>query len=217
MLSLIENNIDFQIFLFSMLPVIELRGTIPYFIITTDIHWLKIVVIALFSNIIIGLLIRYILGPIFLYIEEYSNTFTKAFNCSKKMFIRNKVELKILMKLAPSFLRKMSFLGIVLSIALSFIVRLSSLIINPILKRTNTKLEKISRYKIFGLILFIGIPLPITGVWTGSLASFLLSMDRNTALVGIILGSVLSAIIVTTVTFISLDLAAMLIPAFLEK
>ena len=37
-------------------------------------------------------------------------------------------------------------------------------------------------YKFLGLVLFIGIPAPLTGVWTGSLAAYLLSFEKKRAI-----------------------------------
>ena len=61
-------------------------------------------------------------------------------------------------------------------------------IISYIINRTYTSSKKIKKYKLMGLILFIGIPLPFTGVWTGALAAYLLSIPKRYTLLGIILG-----------------------------
>ena len=73
-------------------------------------------------------------------------------------------------------------------------------IINYILDRTKSKSEIINNYKLIGLILFIGIPLPFTGVWTGALASYLFSISRKKSMLGIIAGVLISSIIVLTLT-----------------
>ena len=72
--------------------------------------------------------------------------------------------------------------------------------INYILNRTKSKSTIINNYKLIGLILFIGIPLPFTGVWTGALASYLFSISRKKSMIGIILGVLISSIIVLTLT-----------------
>ncbi len=51
-----------------------------------------------------------------------------------------------------------------------------------------------------GLVLFIAIPLPVTGVWTGSLASWLFRMKKRIAIPAIIIGTGISTIIVTLTT-----------------
>ncbi|MBI44804.1 MAG: hypothetical protein CMG66_01410 [Candidatus Marinimicrobia bacterium] len=72
--------------------------------------------------------------------------------------------------------------------------------IDYIINRTYSSSNKINKYKSIGLILFIGIPLPFTGVWTGSLAAYLLSISRTRSVIGIILGVLISGIIVTLIS-----------------
>ena len=66
--------------------------------------------------------------------------------------------------------------------------------------------SKINQKKMLGLLLFIGIPLPFTGVWTGAFAASVLKIDRRYAITSIILGVLLSAIIVTTLTLLANEL-----------
>lgn len=55
--------------------------------------------------------------------------------------------------------------------------------------------EKAGRGLYFALFLFVGIPLPGTGAWTGTLAASLLDMDFKKSVVAIMLGVVLAGII----------------------
>jgi uncharacterized membrane protein len=61
-------------------------------------------------------------------------------------------------------------------------------------KRTEKKIE---RWKELGLILFVAIPLPVTGAWTGSLAAYIFNLKFRKALACIIVGVLIAAIIVT--------------------
>ena len=45
------------------------------------------------------------------------------------------------------------------------------------------------------LLLFVGIPLPGTGAWTGTLAASILDMDFKSSIVAVLLGVLLAAII----------------------
>ena len=45
------------------------------------------------------------------------------------------------------------------------------------------------------LLLFVGIPLPGTGAWTGTLAASILDMDFKTSIVAVLLGVLLAAVI----------------------
>lgn len=51
----------------------------------------------------------------------------------------------------------------------------------------------------FGLILFVGIPLPITGAWTGSVASILFKIKTKEAFFLIFFGVLLAGVIVSTI------------------
>jgi len=147
-------NIDNQflkIFFVSMLPITELRFSIPYFILIEEILWQKVFIISIIGNIIIGLLVVYVIAPM--------------------MF---------LLKRNYYFYR----------------------IINYILNRTKSKSTIINNYKLMGLILFIGIPLPFTGVWTGALASYLFSISPKKSMIGIIIGVLVSSIIVLSLTLV---------------
>ena len=83
--------------------------------------------------------------------------------------------------------------------------------ITYILNRTHTSSNRINRYKTAGLILFIGIPLPFTGVWTGALAAYLLSIPKTRTISGIILGVIMSGIIVTSISITGFTLGKLLL------
>ena len=55
--------------------------------------------------------------------------------------------------------------------------------------------EKAGRGLYFALFLFVGIPLPGTGAWTGTLAASLLNMDFKKSVLAIIAGVILAGII----------------------
>ncbi len=50
----------------------------------------------------------------------------------------------------------------------------------------------VRRYGFLGLVLFVSIPFPATGIWTGSLAAHLLGVERNTARLALLFGGALS-------------------------
>ncbi|MDR1060663.1 MAG: small multi-drug export protein [Clostridiales bacterium] len=57
--------------------------------------------------------------------------------------------------------------------------------------------KKVERYKELGLILFIGIPLPMTGLWTGSAIAAFLGFDFKKSVICTMLGGAISALAVT--------------------
>jgi len=69
-------------------------------------------------------------------------------------------------------------------------------------ERTRRKSGLIERYEILGLMLFVAIPLPITGAWTGCVAASLFKIRLRYALLAITAGVLIAASIVTAVCFI---------------
>lgn len=63
--------------------------------------------------------------------------------------------------------------------------------------RTRRKGRLIERFEVLGLILFVAIPLPVTGAWTGSLAAFLFGVKKRVAVPSIFLGICIAGVVVT--------------------
>lgn len=55
--------------------------------------------------------------------------------------------------------------------------------------------EKAGRGLFIALMLFVGIPLPGTGAWTGTLAASLLDMDFKSSILAVMLGVIIAGII----------------------
>ncbi|MFH1367271.1 MAG: small multi-drug export protein [Patescibacteria group bacterium] len=74
--------------------------------------------------------------------------------------------------------------------------------------RTRRKFEKSSqKYGLLAaLVLFVGIPLPITGAWTGSIAAFLFNIPYKKALLCLALGVALAGMIVSLVYYGALQI-----------
>jgi uncharacterized membrane protein len=66
-----------------------------------------------------------------------------------------------------------------------------------ILNRTRRKGDMIKKYHFWGLVLFVGIPLPVTGAWTGCIAAHLFGIPKLKALAAIMSGLCLSGTIVS--------------------
>ena len=71
---------------------------------------------------------------------------------------------------------------------------------NLIFNRTRRKSKNIEKYKFYGLILFVGIPLPVTGAWTGCIAAYLFGIENIKTFIGLFLGICMSASIVSILT-----------------
>ncbi len=57
--------------------------------------------------------------------------------------------------------------------------------------------EKAGKGLFVALLLFVGIPIPGTGAWTGTLAASILDMDFKSSILAVILGVALAAVIVS--------------------
>jgi len=64
--------------------------------------------------------------------------------------------------------------------------------------------KKFAKYEYLGLTLFVGIPLPITGIWTGALGAWLLQLERKKVFISLFFGVLIAGLIVTAVLFLGL-------------
>ena len=67
--------------------------------------------------------------------------------------------------------------------------------------KTERNKEKVLRYKSWGLLLFVAIPLPGTGGWTGALFAALLGIDIKRSLPIIALGVFIAGVIMSLLTY----------------
>lgn len=141
------------VLLISMLPFIELRGSIPIGILFLKLQWVPVIIISIIGNMI----------PIF-FILLFFGFFEKI-------------------------LRK---------------IKLFNSFFDWLFKKTLSKSKSIERYKELGLMFFVGIPLPVTGAWTGSLIAYLLKLSYIKSLIFIFLGVLSAAFIVIVITYFKL-------------
>ena len=66
--------------------------------------------------------------------------------------------------------------------------------------RAHNKSTALQRGEFWGLMIFVAIPLPGTGAWTGALIAAMLDMRMKRALPSIILGVIIAGILVTGIT-----------------
>ena len=74
-------------------------------------------------------------------------------------------------------------------------------LVEKIEARSMGKSEKIRKAEFWGLVLFVGIPLPGTGAWTGSLIACLLNIDKKKAFCAVIIGLLLATTIMCIFTY----------------
>jgi uncharacterized membrane protein len=75
--------------------------------------------------------------------------------------------------------------------------------VEKFLKRTQRRADSINRYGKIGLMLFVAIPLPFTGAWTGAIAAYLLGFRFRDAFLPISAGVLIAGIIVTVISVLS--------------
>ena len=137
-------------FLISMVPVIELRGGIPYAL-ANGIHPVVAWILAILGNFLPLPFILLFIRPIFKWMKK----------------------IKYFKKL-----------------------------VDKIEARAFNKSDKVLKYSFWGLAIFVGIPLPGTGGWTGALIAALIDMRLKRAIPSILIGLVIAATAVTTVYYL---------------
>ena len=70
--------------------------------------------------------------------------------------------------------------------------------------KARSKSDKIEKYEFWGLVLFVGIPLPGTGAWTGSLIAALLGVKFKKAFPAVILGICIATVIMWFISYVIL-------------
>lgn len=70
--------------------------------------------------------------------------------------------------------------------------------------RAMSKSEQIEKYEFWGLMIFVGIPLPGTGAWTGALIAALLGIKFRKAFPAIVLGICMATVIMWFVSYVLL-------------
>ena len=72
-------------------------------------------------------------------------------------------------------------------------------------ERTRKRAKQVQRYEFLGLILFVAIPLPMTGAWTGAVAASLFKVKFRYALAAIVLGVLIAGVIVLNVCYLGIN------------
>ena len=74
--------------------------------------------------------------------------------------------------------------------------------LNWLFERTRRRGKIIEKYERIGLALFVAIPLPVTGAWTGSLAAVLFGLSFKHASLSIFIGVFIAGAIVTCLSLL---------------
>lgn len=68
-------------------------------------------------------------------------------------------------------------------------------------RKAHLKGQKVTKFKYLGLMLFVAVPLPGTGAWTGSLAAAFLDMPLRKALPSVIVGVLTAGMAISILTY----------------
>ncbi|MFH1868431.1 MAG: small multi-drug export protein [Candidatus Omnitrophota bacterium] len=137
-------------FILAMLPISELRGSIPFGL-SMGLSLKKVLAISIAGNLVPVVPMLFLLEPV--------SGYLRRFWLFKKFF-------------------------------------------DWLFERTKRKADLIRRYEVLGLMLFVAIPLPVTGAWTGCVAATLFKLRLRHAFFAISLGVCIAALIVTAVCFL---------------
>ena len=142
-----------QVLIVSMIPIVELRGAIPWGTLALKMPYVQ---------------------------------------CFLLAWLGNMIPAPFILKLMPAILKWMRGTKVFGPFA------------NWLHDRGMKKSESITKYKFWGLTIFIAIPLPGTGVWTGCLAGSLIEMDFKHGMFSALIGSAIAGVIVTTLCALGL-------------
>ena len=136
-------------FLFSIVPIFELRGGIPYAI-AQDVDFATAYFVCVSANLLAFPIVYFFLSVFhvqFMKIDLYKNIFEKF------------------------------------------------------VARTRGKVQsQIDKYGFWGLMVFVMIPLPVTGAYTGSFAAWLFGFKKSQGFLAVSLGVIIAGIIVTIIS-----------------
>jgi uncharacterized membrane protein len=134
--------------LLAMLPINELRGTIPVAISVFGLHPIEAMIYSIIGNMLPIFLIVWLLPTVANFLSQHSKFFNRFFNW--------------------------------------------------LFERTRRKFyNNYHKYGDWALIIFVAIPLPMTGAWSGAIAAFLFGMSYWKSILLNFLGVVIAGIIVT--------------------
>ena len=150
----------FITFLISMVPIVELRGAIPFGVMKCEVPWQQAVIISMIGNML----------PV-----------PFIFFFARKVLEWGK-DKPVIGKFFSWCLEKGHHGG------------------------EKLKAKAGEKGMFLALMLFVGIPLPGTGAWTGTLAASMLDLDFKKSVIAVICGVLLAAAIITVLTVMGFNI-----------
>lgn len=126
--------------------------------------------------------------------------------------VKGAIPVGIAMGMTPIHATALAFLGSIIPVPLILFTirpifnylketRTFKKVVNKLIHRSLNKSGNIKKYGYWGLFIFVAIPLPGTGVWTGSLIASLLDMRFKLAYPAIIIGNLIASILIMFLSF----------------
>jgi len=79
-------------------------------------------------------------------------------------------------------------------------------IFDRLVNQAREKLKwKVERYGFWGVVIFVGIPLPVTGAWSGTLGAWILGLSRRKTMLAILAGVGISGLIVSAIVLLGIE------------
>ena len=175
-------NSELATFIISMIPIVELRGAIPFgsavsFWGDNALPLWESFLIALAGSSLICVILTFIFQPIFSWLKK-----TKLFK-----------------KFADWLERKLK--------------RKSENIENKTDVQENSK--KKLRIKILGVFSFVAIPLPLTGVWTGTCLALFIGLNRKQTMLSVLSGNAVAGGLMMLISYFFADNTSIVLYGFL--
>ena len=147
-------------FLVSMVPIVELRGAIPFGVLKCQVPWQQAVIISMIGNMIPVPIIFFFARKVLEWGAD-KPVIGKFFSWCLEKGHRGGEKLKA---------------------------------------------KAGDKGMFWALMLFVGVPLPGTGAWTGTLAASMLDLDFKKSVIAVVCGVALAAAIITTVTALGFNI-----------
>lgn len=80
-------------------------------------------------------------------------------------------------------------------------IKLFNKVANWLYAKAEKNRHKIEKYSFWGVAIFVGIPLPMTGAWTGSLVAAIIDMKFWKAVLSALIGVIIAGIIMSVVSY----------------
>lgn len=91
-------------------------------------------------------------------------------------------------------------------------IKLLNKLSNKLLDKAAHRTEKVNKYSLWGLFLFVAVPLPGTGAWTGALIASVTGMRFKKSFFSILGGVLVAGIIMTIASYTAVSFLEFLIP-----